>query len=129
MTIKEKVEGYLIKLDLSYQEIDENSWLIIDESKGLENVIIMLAEPLVLIHVKVMSIPTGKKEAFYEKLLRLNSEDLIHGAYALQDDSVIILDTLEDQTLDLEEFQASLDAIGLALSQHYPILSEYRTNG
>jgi hypothetical protein len=28
--------------------------------------------------------------------------------------------------MDYEEFQASLDAIGLALAQHYPILSKYR---
>ena len=29
-------------------------------------------------------------------------------------------------TMDLEEFQASLDSTGLALAQHYPRLAKYR---
>jgi len=44
----------------------------------------------------------------------------------VSEDDVILIDTLQYETMDLEEFQASLDAIGLALAQHYPILSKYR---
>ncbi|NJL73213.1 MAG: YbjN domain-containing protein [Candidatus Competibacteraceae bacterium] len=51
--------------------------------------------------------------------------DLVHGAYALEGDNVILIDTLEFETMDLEEFQASLDAVGLALAQHYPLLAKY----
>jgi hypothetical protein len=40
--------------------------------------------------------------------------------------SIIIIDSLEAETMDLEEFQASIDAIGLALAQHYRSLSAYR---
>jgi hypothetical protein len=36
------------------------------------------------------------------------------------------VDTLEADTLDIEEFEASIDAIGLALAQHYRTLSRYR---
>ena len=57
MDTREKVEGNLIKLGLSYEEVTEESWIIRDEERGLENVIVLIAEPLVIIRVKVMSIP------------------------------------------------------------------------
>ena len=123
-----KLEGYMIKLGLTFQNIDANSWLINDDEKGLEQVIVIAEDPLVIIRVKVMTVPTKKKEEFFEKLLTYNAEDLLHGAYALEGKDVLLTDTLEYQTMDLEEFQASLDAIGLALAQHYPILSKYRDN-
>jgi len=126
MNSTEKINGYLIDLALSYEEVGENTWLINDDEKGLKNLVVMLSEPLVVIRVKVMERPAGEREKFYEELLRLNAEDLLHGAYALEGDSVILIDTLELETMDLEEFRASIEAIGLALVQHYKLLSGYR---
>ena len=51
---------------------------------------------------------------------------MIHGAYALEGNEVILLNTLVGATLDLEEFQATLDAFGLALAQHFRTLAKYR---
>ncbi len=121
-----KIEGYLINLGLSFEGIDENAWLINDFEEGLERVFVITDESLVVLRVKVMDIPTEKREAFFEELLRLNAADLIHVAYAIDGDDVILLDTLVYDTMDFEEFQASLDAIGLALAQHYTVLSKYR---
>jgi hypothetical protein len=123
----EKVEGYLINLSLSFEEVAENTWMIIDEEKGLDHVIVMADDPLVIIRVNVMEVPGENREALFERLLRLNSSDLVHGAYAIdENDNIIISDTLVLETMDIEEFQASLDAIGLALAQHYETLSEFR---
>ena len=127
MSANAKVEGYMINLGMTFEEIDENSWIINDEENGLEQVAVIVADPILIIRVNVMENPDGRKEEFYEKLLSLNAADLVHGAYALEGGRVILVDTLELGTVDIEEFQASLDAIGLALAQHYPVLSEYRT--
>lgn len=126
MITNEKIEGYLLKLSLSFDTVNDATWVIKDEDKGLENVVVMLAEPLVVIRVNVMEIPKTDRCEFFEELLKLNASDLIHGAYALDDSGVILIDTLEGDSMDLEEFQASLDAIGLALVQHYRVLSKYR---
>jgi len=129
MVIKDKIEGFLVRLSLSYEKLGDNSWLINDDEKGLKNVVIITADPLVIVRVKVMEIPdnSGKCDIF-ETLLRLNASDIIHGAYALEENSIIMIDTLEGETMDLEELQASLDAFGLALAQHYKVLSRYRKN-
>lgn len=126
MISKEKLEGYMLKLSLTYEEAGPNTWVIKDSSKGLANVVVAAAETVVVIRVKVMKVPSRDREKFYETLLKLNASDMMHGAYAIEGEDVIILDTLEADTMDLEEFQASLDAIGFALANHYNLLKDFR---
>jgi hypothetical protein len=126
MNSRDKIEGYLVDLSYNYEELGKNTWLIDDAEKGLRNLVVLVSEPLVILRVKVMELPAEEKEEFLERLLRLNAEDMVHGAYALEGGSVIIIDTLELETMDLEEFRASIEAIGLALVQHYKLLSGYR---
>jgi len=123
---EEKVRSYLRDLGLSYEEVGDSTFLINDEEKGLKNIVAMVSEPLVILRVKVMEMPDSDREQLYEELLRLNAEDLIHGAYALEGDHVILIDTLEVGSMDLEELRASFEAIGLALVQHYKVLGRYR---
>jgi predicted house-cleaning NTP pyrophosphatase (Maf/HAM1 superfamily) len=126
MDIKEKLEGYFIELSIPFEAKEENVWVITDETRGFENVIITADDQVVTISVKVMKVPSANKESFYETLLKLNATDLIHGAYAIEGNNIMLMDSLEGPTMDLEEIQASLDAISLALSQHYPVLAKYR---
>jgi hypothetical protein len=126
MSSKEKIEGYLMKLSLTFQEGSDRTWVVRDAEKGIEGLLIAAVDSLVMMRAVVMKIPKPGSPKLYEELLRLNASDMVHGAYALEGDSVIIVDTLEADTMDLEEFQASIDAIGLALAQHYKILSKYR---
>jgi hypothetical protein len=76
--------------------------------------------------IHVMEVPAVGKEKLFEELLRLNATDMVHGAYAVDGKNIVIIDTLEAEPMDLEEFEASIDAIGLALAQHYRPLSKYR---
>jgi len=121
-----KIEQFLIELKYSYREVKPNFWLLDDEDHSLEGMVIMYTEPLVIIQVRVMDAPKEKREDFYAKLLELNAADMIHGAYGLDGEKVVIIDTLEYATMDYSEFRAALDAISLALTQHYPVLSVYR---
>ena len=126
MSPRDKIENYLVKLTLSFQSVAPNTWLVRDSQKGLENLLIVLTEPLVIMRIHVMEIPAVGKEKLFEELLRLNATDMVHGAYAVDGKNIVIIDTLEAEPMDLEEFEASIDAIGLALAQHYRPLSKYR---
>ncbi|MBN1410512.1 MAG: hypothetical protein JW969_06680 [Spirochaetales bacterium] len=103
-------------------------WKITGRDRGLDNVIVMASDPIVTVTVGVMGVPKANKEKFYEELLRLNASELAHGAYGIEGDNVVMVDSLESENLDLNEFQASLDSISLALNQHYKILTKYRDN-
>ena len=126
MIARDKIERYLVSLSLSFQAAAPGTWVVRDAEKGIENLLIVLSDPLVILRVNVMAMPASGREKLCEELLRLNATDMVHGAYAIDGSNVIILDTLEGETMDLEEFQASIDAIGLALAQHYRVLARYR---
>jgi len=127
MITKEKIESYLLDLSLDYEEQGDGLWLVSGEERGLERLVVMLADPVVIVQIKVMRAPETRQAELYEQLLRLNASDLIFGAYALQDGDVILINTLQAETLDLEELRGTIDGIGLALSQHYELLSRYRS--
>jgi len=126
MNSRDRIESYLVKLSLSFQEASPGTWVVRDAGKGIENLVIVLSEPLLILRVNVMDAPAAGREKLFEELLKLNATDMVHGAYALDGKSVIIVDTLEAETLDLGELEASIDAIGLALAQHYRTLTRYR---
>jgi hypothetical protein len=123
---KSKVERYLIEMMFSYREISDNIWLIDDREHGLENIAVMYDSPLVVFRVVVMDVPEANCLELFTKLLELNANDVVHGAYALEDGKVVLIDTLEYESMDYEDFRATLDAFSLALVQHYPVLSKYR---
>jgi hypothetical protein len=121
-----KVEDYLISLGISYEEPQAGMWVVEDAGKGLSSIAISVADPVVIVSAPVMKIPSKNREPFFAELLKLNYSGLLHGAYALDGDDVVLIDTLEYDTMDKEEFEASLDAIGFALSEHFPALSRYK---
>lgn len=126
MATQEDIEGYLIQMGVPYEEIGKNTWMIHDEFDQIDNIIVSLNDPVVLFHVKLMDIPEGADRlALYEQLLTLNSTDMIHGAYGLEGNAVVATDTLQAENLDFNEFQASVDALSLCISDHYRKLSKF----
>jgi len=121
-----KIEQYLIDLMITYQQVDKNIWLLDDEDNFLQGVAIMQAEPLVIVRIEVMEIPKKNPIELYTKLLELNASDVIHGAYAIDKNKIILIDTLQYETMDKEDFRATLDSFSMALTDHYPILSKFR---
>jgi hypothetical protein len=51
---------------------------------------------------------------------------MIHGAYGIEDRNVVLIDTLQAENLDYNEFQATLEAMMLASTQDYPKLKAFR---
>jgi hypothetical protein len=121
-----KIEQYLIDLMITYEQIDKNLWLLDDEERSLQGVAVMQAEPMVVIRAEIMDVPKNNLLELYSKLLELNASDVIHGAYALENKKVVLIDTLNYDTMDNEDFRAVLDSFSLALTEHYPVLSKFR---
>jgi hypothetical protein len=125
MDTKKRIENYMLDMNITFEEIDENTWMIEDDLTHIDNIIVRLEEPIVLFRVKIMLVPKNNREEFFKKLLELNANDLIHGAYAIEGDNVVIVDTLQAENLDFNEFQSTIESIGLALTEHYKILAKY----
>jgi hypothetical protein len=125
MDIKQRIESFMLDMNLLYDELDESTWKIEDDLSHIDNIVVKLVEPIVLFRVKIMELPKDNKEEFYRMVLELNANDLVHGAYAIEDDSLVIIDTLQAENLDQNEFQSTIDSIGLALIQHYDLLAKF----
>jgi hypothetical protein len=75
-------------------------------------------------------IPRRKRNCgngLFRELLELNATDLVHGAYGLDGNEIVLTDTLQIGDLDFSEMQASLESILMALRSHYDTLSRFRT--
>jgi hypothetical protein len=124
MKSREDIESYLMKTGLPYAELGPDLWNLSPE--GNENLLISIAGPVVLFRIKVMELPPKNREPLYQALLTLNASDMVHGAFGIERDAVVITDALALENLDFNEFQSVVDDITMAISRHYPELSKFR---
>ncbi|HEX6835766.1 MAG TPA: hypothetical protein VF334_04300, partial [Polyangia bacterium] len=92
----------------------------------LDNLIITLAGPVLVFRVKVMDIPAHHREELFRTLLELNATEMMHGAYGIEGESVVIMDALQLENLDYNEFAATVDDITLAVASHHGRLAKFR---
>lgn len=117
MVTREDLESFLIRMDLDYEEVDQDMFLVRSRNGG-PPIVVHYSPPLLLVRMKVMDLPSDGGEQLFRTLLELNATDVVHGAYGIEEGELILSDTLELETLDYHELQASLESIQLALSGH-----------
>jgi hypothetical protein len=119
MVTREDLESFFIRMDLEYEEVDKGMYLVRGRNSSLPTVV-HHTDQLLLIRMKVMDLPEKCANAvdLYRTLLELNATDIIHGAYGIEDKELILSDTLELETLDFLELQASMESMELAASGH-----------
>ena len=127
MVTREDVEGYLLRMELAFQELEEGLWVVGDREE-VAPVFVNYAPPLLLVRVEVMDSPDDEelRNGLFRELLELNATDLVPGAYGLDGNEIVMTDTLQLADLDFSEIQASLESILMALRSHYESLSRYR---
>lgn len=127
MVTREDVEGFLVRMELPFQEIEEGLW-VIGEDKHSAPVFLNYTPPLLLVRVEVMDAPEDEelRNGLFRELLELNATDMVHGAYGLDENEIVMTDTLQLADLDFSELQGSLESIMLALRGHYETLLLYR---
>jgi len=121
MATRDDIENHLIQMGQAFETIEDGMWVLRDPP----NIVITYRPPLVIFRSKLMEIPHKNREEFYKCLLTLNASEMVHGAYALEDSNVVIVDTLEAENLNFNEFEASVEAIVLAVSQDYQKLKPF----
>jgi hypothetical protein len=125
MKSREDIESYLLKLGLPYEQLQPELWNV--RPQGNENLLVTIAGPVVVFRIKVMDLPPGPREKLYETLLQLNARDMVHGAFGIEENAVVITDALQLENLDFNEFQGVVDDMSMAIGKHYPVLSKFRT--
>jgi hypothetical protein len=127
MITREDLESFLLRMQLDYEEVEPGMWLVQSGMDGVR-LVVNHVPPLLLLRSKVLETPSDQERCaeLYRRLLELNANDLVHGAYALEEGDIILTDALELENLDFNEFQASVDSIQMALASHMEALAQYR---
>lgn len=131
MVTKEDIERFLDRLSsegASYSELEPGLYLVKPGGELDFGVVVHFSPPVVVLRVKVMTLPTNKESlaTLSRRLLELNATELVHGAYGIEADSIVMTEALELSHLDFEEFLAAYESVTVALASHLRELGSYR---
>ena len=131
MVTKEDIEGFLNRLSgdgASHTEVEPGLWVVRPSGELDFGIVINFSPPVVILRVKVMTLPSNAEAlaTLSRRLLELNATDLVHGAYGIEDESIVMTEALELSHLDYEEFLAAYESITVALASHLRELGSYR---
>ena len=131
MLTRDDIESFLDRLTAegaNYEEVEQGLWVVRPGGPLELDVVVHYSPPVVLLRVKVMNVPDddGKCADLNRRLLELNANDLVHGAYGISQNSIVLTEALELEHLDYEEFLAAYESMTLALASHLREFSTYR---
>ncbi len=117
----DKIKGYLADLEITILKEDKAKQIFIVESleDGITNLMIGVADPIVIIEQYLFDL-NPKNTSDVAKQLLMKNRDIVHGAFVLDQDGkrVIFRDTLQVETLDLNELEGTLSSLSLLLSEY-----------
>jgi hypothetical protein len=123
MKTAEDIESFLVRASLPYETVKPGLWLV--QLGEVGRLAVSIAGPVVAFRVKVLDAPKQGREELFRALLQLNTTEMVHGAFGLEGEAVVIVDALELENLDFNEFQAVIDDMSMAISKHHPTLTRY----
>ena len=122
MKSAEDVESYLLRIGVAHETVRPGFWLVKTDGPPLA---VSLAGPVLAFRLKVMDLPKTGREELYRTLLSLNTTEMVHGAFGLEAEAVVIVHALELENLDLNEMQAVIDDMSMAVAKHQPSLAHF----
>ncbi len=131
MVTREDIQDFLDRLQgdgATHQEVEPGLWIVKPGGSLDFDVVVTHNPPVVVLRVKVMPVPDDAAEAasLNRRLLELNATDLLHGAYGIDGDAVVLTEALELAHLDFEEFLAAFESMTLSLTGHLRELAAFR---
>lgn len=125
-----KVKTYLLELGYTIVQEDpmDEVFVIESENEGINKMVIGIAEPIIIMEQYLAEIKSENKDV-YMQLLKKN-RDIVHGALALDETGkkIIFRDTLQIESLDINEIQASIQSLSLLLGEFSDELISFSKN-
>ena len=120
----EDIEGYLQKLERRFEKLEDGT-LLVFMGTGQPPVAVRVAPPVLVLQVGITGAPAGNTDthgALYRRLLELNANELVHAAYGIEKDRVVLAAALDLDNLGFTELEAVLADMDMALANHVPEL-------
>lgn len=126
--IVEKIEAYILELGFPFDKIDDELWVIHDDIDYIDNIVVYHNPPVLTFRIKVMDAPPEElRPPLYRRLLQLNASSMVTGAFGLEDEDIVVIESLRSDTMSQNEFQNAFDSLTLEVREHFQDLkSIYR---
>jgi hypothetical protein len=125
-----KVKNYLTDLgfEITLENEQDGVLIVQNDDYAVSNLVIGVADPLVIIELYLFSKPEG--DALFYKTLLMKNQDIIHGAFVIDEsgERVLFRDTLQVESLDLNELEATINSLSLLLSEYSDELIKFSMN-
>jgi hypothetical protein len=121
----EDLEGHLTRLDRSFQRAEGGDVYLVSMGPGQPPCALSISPPVLVAQVRVAPAPAtddASSARFMRRLLELNASGLLHAAFGIDGGQILLSAALELQNLDINELEAVLADLGLALAEHVPDL-------
>jgi hypothetical protein len=120
----EDVENYLMQLDRRFE--NDGGTFVVTGGRHSTPIAIRVAPPIVAVRVTIGDVPpdAAHQTRMFRRMLEYNATDLMHISYGVEGNSVVLSAALELENLDLNELEATLSDVDLALARHVPDLYE-----
>lgn len=118
----EVLERYLIQLERGFEHSEDGTY-VVSAGANRPPIALRVAGPVLVAQIDVGPTLNGaapRQAKLYRHLLELNATGLLHAAFAIENERIVLSAALEISNLDLNELQAVLADMDLALSEHLP---------
>ena len=122
----EDIEDFIMRSEISAIEAAPGTWILQDESWGGAQIVVQHTDPLVVFRCKLFDLPEMSDAAavkLFQHMLQLNATDMVQGAYAMEDAAVVVVEVLQSENLDENEFFAAVDSLTMAIVEHHDELA------
>jgi Tir chaperone protein (CesT) family len=125
------VEAYLGALGRPCEAVDAQPGTYLLTAKTGATIAIRVEAPIVLARVVIAKLEgsQGQNVALLRNLLEHNASALMHTAFGLEGELVVLSAALVLENLDFNELEAVVDEIELALAREVPTLHELNRKG
>ncbi|MBK7129653.1 MAG: YbjN domain-containing protein [Crocinitomicaceae bacterium] len=127
----DKVKDYLMDLGVTILKEDKEKEIFIIEAQedGISNMLIGIADPIIIMEQYLFDLQPKNAAEVTKELLKKNRQ-IVHGAFVLDEDGkrVIFRDTLQIETLDLNELEGTLSSLSLLLSEYTDEIISFSKN-
>lgn len=130
-TSVEDLETYLDRLGRRYERLPDGT-LLVGFGPGQPPVALRVAPPVALAQAEIgpcppdVGVDAERAALLYRRLLELNAGGLVHAAYGIEQHEggghIVLASAVELANLDLNELEAVLADLDIALSEHVPEL-------
>lgn len=112
-----QIEEFMKQMGLPFTNVGDNTWAAQPSTNIVTRIGIRLEGDVLTFSTPVAE--NKEDAALYAAMLRFNATDLLHAAYGIEGDKIVLSGALAAENLDFNEFQAMIDDISLGIDTHF----------